>query len=64
MPKKCVGVELIAIFNPGVTPSVGEWLERGRATVFALAFAEGSKQRCLLALSHRGATGTREANLL
>ena len=21
MPKKCVGVELIAIFNPGVSPS-------------------------------------------
>jgi len=22
VPKKCVGVELVAIFNPGVTPSV------------------------------------------
>ena len=48
MPKKCVGVELIAIFNPGVSASFGQAghassLVSCRARRFDLVFEDGTQ---------------------
>ena len=47
MPKKCVGVELIAIFNPGVTPSKSEPARSAARRALDLGVGEGSRERRL-----------------
>ena len=55
MPKKCVGVELIAIFNPGVSPS--RLRRSSRAEVGALLWGVVANTAGLYGtLSHLDAT--------